>query len=89
MPDARLKMRPELKDWIDSRVATGEFASAEAYLSDLVERDIAAKGTAEERIAALRQIVEDAERSGVSERTNREIFAEAVAVAKARGTYRD
>ena len=89
MVNLSLRVSPEIKDWIDSRVEKGEFATAGDYLSDLVERDRADRGTDEERIAALRHIVEDAERGGVSNRTVDEIFAEAVARTKARGTYRE
>ena len=69
MAELDLIARQDLRDWIQSRLAAGEFNSVEAYLSDLVERDRDARASDEERIAALRRIVEDAERSGVSTRT--------------------
>ncbi len=89
MAEIDLIARKDSRDWIESRVAAGEFGTAEAYLSDLVERDRDARAADEERIAALRKIVEEAERSGVSTRTHREIFEEAMAIAKERDTYRE
>ena len=39
MANLNLNVRYDIKDWINSRVEKGEFASPEDYLSRLVERD--------------------------------------------------
>ena len=75
MANLSLLVRPDIKDWIESRVEKGEFASAEDYLSELVERDRDSRSD-EERIEELRRIVREAEASGVSERTAAERIAE-------------
>jgi antitoxin ParD1/3/4 len=88
MTNLNLLVRPDIREWIESRVEKGEFSTAEDYLSELVERDRESRSD-EERLEDLRRIVADAEASGISDRTTDEIFAEAVARAKARGTYRE
>ena len=72
-----------MKEYVDAQVEGGDFVDAADYLRDLVRRD------QERRLKELRQIVEDALASGVSSRTTDDIFADAVATAKARGTYRE
>lgn len=88
MTNLNLRVRPDIREWIESRVEKGEFSTAGDYLSALVERDRESRSD-EERLEDLRRIVADAEASGISDRTMDEIFAEAVARAKARGTYRE
>lgn len=88
MPNLSLLVRPDIRDWIESRVEKGEFSTAEDYLSELVERDRESRSD-EERMEELRRVVADAEASGISDRTMDEIFAEAVAQAKALGIYRE
>ncbi|MBN9036874.1 MAG: type II toxin-antitoxin system ParD family antitoxin [Rhizobiales bacterium] len=88
MTNLNLRVRSDIREWIESRVEKGEFSTAGDYLSELVERDRESRSD-EERLEDLRRIVADAEASGISDRTMDEIFAEAVARAKARGTYRE
>lgn len=88
MTNLNLRVRPDIREWIESRVEKGEFSTAGDYLSELVERDRESRSD-EERLEDLRRIVAEAEASGISDRTMDEIFAEAVARAKARGTYRE
>lgn len=70
-----------VKEWIEDQVGEdGGFATAGDYLSELVRRD------QERRLDELRRIVDEGLASGVSKRTVREIFSEAVEKARARGT---
>ena len=71
-----------MTEFVEAQVGE-DFADTSAYLADLVRRD------QEKRIDELRHIVEDSLASGVSTRTTKEIFQEAVSIAKVRGTYRD
>jgi len=75
MATLNLMVSRDIKDWIDSRVEKGEFATADEYLSELVERDRDSRSD-EERIEALRRVVEEAERGGISNRTAAERIAE-------------
>lgn len=72
-----------MKQYVDAQVDGGEFVDAGDYLRDLVRRD------QERRLQELRQVVEDALAGGLSSRTTDEIFAEAVSLTKARGTFRE
>jgi antitoxin ParD1/3/4 len=76
-----------MKDWIEMQVEDGEYASSSDYVRDLIRRDRERRNQA--RLEELRRIVDEGLNGGVSTRTTDEIFAEAVAIAKARGTFRE
>jgi Arc/MetJ-type ribon-helix-helix transcriptional regulator len=82
MATLTVSLPDEMTEFVEAQVGE-DFADTSAYLADLVRRD------QEKRIDELRHIVEDSLASGVSTRTTKEIFQEAVSIAKARGTYRD
>jgi antitoxin ParD1/3/4 len=65
---SNLNLRYDIRDWIESRVRKGEFATAEDYVSDLVERDRDSRSD-EERLEELRKMVEEAEKGDISART--------------------
>jgi antitoxin ParD1/3/4 len=76
-----------MKEWIEMQVEDGEYASSSDYVRDLIRRDRERRNEA--RLEELRRIVDEGLNGGVSTRTTDEIFAEAVAIAKARGTFRE
>ena len=76
-----------MKEWIEMQVEDGDYASASDYVRDLVRRDRERRNEA--RLEELRRIVDEGLNGGVSTRTTEEIFAEAVEIAKARGTFRE
>ena len=82
MATLTVSLPDEMTEFVEAQVGE-DFADTSAYLAELVRRD------QEKRIDELRHIVEDSLASGVSTRTTKEIFQEAVSIAKARGTYRD
>ena len=82
MATLTVSLPDDVKGWIDGQVGEDGYASADEYLSELVRRD-------QERLDELRRIVDEGLASGVSRRTTDEIFAEAVEIAKSRGTYRE
>ena len=73
-----------MKDWIETQVQKGEYASASDYVRDLVRRDRARRGQAF-TIEELRQLVADSRASGIGNRSMDDIFAEAERLAAARG----
>jgi antitoxin ParD1/3/4 len=83
-----IPLRKDITDWIEQRVARGEHASAEDYVSMLVERDRQERSE-QEQVVELRQLLVEAEASGVGTLTLDEIFEEAVRQARHAGTYRD
>lgn len=58
---------PELRRWIDVRLAEGRYADAEEYLRDLVRRDQERALHWEEDAARVRQLIEEGEASGISD----------------------
>ncbi len=83
-----LSVPTETKDWIDAQVEAGGYADASDFVNVLL-REARDQDDGEEDIEALRRIVEESRASGISNRTLDEIFAEAVEITKARGTYRE
>jgi antitoxin ParD1/3/4 len=76
-----------MKEWIEMQVEDGEYASSSDYVRDLIRRDRERRNEA--RLEELRRHVDEGLNGGVSTRSTEEIFAEAVAIAKARGTFRE
>lgn len=77
LPDA-------MKDWIETQIGKGEYASSSDYVRDLVRRDRARRGR-EITLEDLRRRLAESKASGAGERTVDDIFAEAEAIARARG----
>jgi antitoxin ParD1/3/4 len=76
-----------MKEWIEMQVVDGEYASSSDYVRDLIRRDRERKN--HDRLDELRRIVDEGLTGGVSTRTTAEIFAEALQIAKSRGTFRE
>lgn len=81
LPDA-------MKEWIESRIACGEFSTSSDYVRDAIRRD-RERVEHDERLEALRQYVKEAKASGISKRTVSEIMAEAKEVARSHGLLRE
>ena len=75
MNDLTKFLLPDLARQVESRIAEGEFADAEDYLRDLVERDL--DEAADE--AWVRANVEEGLASGVIDKDARELLREIVA----------
>lgn len=84
MTNLNLRVRSDIREWIESRVEKGEFSTAGDYLSELVERDRESRSD-EERLEDLRRIVAEAEKSGVSDATMDDIRREGQRIARERG----
>ncbi len=76
-----------MKDWIETQIRHGDYASASDYIRDLVRRD-RERLDQELSMDDLRQKLAASRASGVSRRTVEEIFAEALEMAKAQGVPR-
>ena len=59
--------------WIKARVANGEYGSDSEYFRDLIRRDQERNG----EFRALQEAIQEGLASGVSDRTVKEIWAEA------------
>lgn len=72
LPDA-------MKDWVEDRVGTGQYANASDYVRDLIRLD-QKRADAREK---LQQMVDDALASGVVEMTSEELLERVMAKAEA------
>lgn len=85
MPTVTLQLPHDISEWIEARVRSGRFASADDYLHELVARDRDDNASDEERIDSLKRLVEEAEASGVSDKSIQDIKLEAEDLARQRG----
>ena len=61
------------EQWIKAQIASGEYGSDSEYLRDLIRRDQEQNA----RFRALKEAIQDGLESGVSDKTVREVWAEA------------
>ena len=73
MKAMNISLPESMKDWVESQIATGNYASASDYMRDLIRDDREYK---EKREALLQALIEGDE-SGISDKTMKEIIAEA------------
>jgi antitoxin ParD1/3/4 len=67
----------QMKDWVESRAATGRWSNASDYVRDLIRRD----QERAEKIAAMQALIDEAIASGISDRSMDDILADAEAEA--------
>lgn len=72
MAKLNVSVSDPMRDWIQDRIRTGEFADASDYIDDLIRNDRA-------RHQALVEALIEAEGSGVSQRLVEDILADAKA----------
>jgi antitoxin ParD1/3/4 len=89
MATMTISLPDPMKEWIETRIKQGEYASASDYVRDLVRRDRGRMEPPELTIEDVRRIVDEARKGGVSDKTLDDIMAEGDRVAKARGFFRE
>ena len=89
MATMTISLPDPMKDWIETRIKQGEYASASDYVRDRVRRDRGQMERPELTIEDLRRIVDESRLSGVSNKTFDDIIAEGDRIAKARGFFRE
>lgn len=70
MAQINISVPDGLREWIESQVAGGRYASSSDYLRDLVRRD----QDYEEQLARLRAAIDVGRRSGISSRSLQDIY---------------
>ena len=80
MAQMNISIPDKLKAWVESRVADGSYASSSDYLRDLVRQDQRER----ERVDWLRAEIQSGRDSGISDRSLKDIVAEARAKYEAR-----
>jgi antitoxin ParD1/3/4 len=81
MATMTISLPDPMKEWVETQIRTGDYASSSDYIRDLIRKDREQR----DRLNALRTMIDDAEASGISPRSVDEVFAEARAIAKSRG----
>lgn len=71
MASMNVSVPDPMRDWVQRRIDSGQYASVSDYVRDLIRRD---QTQAEERQALVEALVQG-ERSGVSKRTIPDILA--------------
>ena len=74
MATMNVSLPDPMKDWVEGQTRTGRYSNASDYVRDLIRRDQERAG----KIAAMDQLIDEAEASGVSGRSVEEIFGDAI-----------
>ncbi|MEO1193965.1 MAG: type II toxin-antitoxin system ParD family antitoxin [Pseudomonadota bacterium] len=82
MSEVIVSMTKEMSDWVDSQVADGGYQSPADYVSALIRRDEERQRAA---IAELDALLDEAEASGVSEKSIADVIESARQEAKTKG----
>ncbi len=70
MATMNISLPDPMKSWVEARTKTGRFANSSDYVRDLIRRDV----ERQEKIARMRDLVNEARASGISELSLDEIF---------------
>ncbi|MDP3491324.1 MAG: type II toxin-antitoxin system ParD family antitoxin [Phenylobacterium sp.] len=73
MATMNVSLPAAMKDWVEGRAGTGRYANASDYVRDLIRRD----QERVDKIATLRQLIQEGEESGASEASAPDILAQA------------
>lgn len=82
MATMTISLPEPMKDWIETRIKEGEYASTSDYVRDLVRRDRERRSQPDLTMDDLRRIVAEARVSGVSKESVSGILAKAKKQAK-------
>lgn len=88
MATMTVSLPDQMKDWIETQIRKGDYASTSDYVRDLVRRDRVRRGQ-EFSLEEMRALIVESKASGIGTRTIEDIFAEAEQIAKTRGLTRD
>ena len=77
MATMTISLPDPMKDWIETRIKEGEYASTSDYVRDLVRRDRERRSHPELTMNDLRWIVEESRASGMSDESVSSILAKA------------
>lgn len=76
-----------MKDWVETQVETGAYASTSDYVRDLIRRD-RERRSRDMTLDELQHLVLDAKASGTSELSVAEVFEQAREIVRSRGVLR-
>ena len=73
MATMNISLPDPMKRWVESRAGTGRYSNASDYVRDLIRRD----QERAEKIAAIQHLVDEAEASGISNKSMQDLLVEA------------
>ena len=86
MSRVTISMPEKMSDWVDAQVNSGRYGNVSEYFRDLVRRD---QERREAALGELRQMLDQAEASGVSTASLSDVAAAAREEARQKGLLRD
>ena len=72
MATMNVSLPDPMKDWVETRIASGQYSSASDYVRDLIRHD----QRYQDELQSLRKALMEGEASGVSKRTIDEIWSD-------------
>lgn len=81
MATMNISLPGPMKEWVEAQSKTGRYSNASDYVRDLIRKD-QERG---EKIAAMQRLVDEGLQSGIGDRSQEALFAE----AEARSAKRD
>lgn len=81
-----ISMPDQMNEWVEAQISTGRYGNVSEYFRDLVRRD---QEHRESAIRELRDMLDRAEASGISEYTLPEVLKAARREARQKGLLRD
>lgn len=76
MTQLNISIPPQLKEWVNTRVAEGRYSSASDYVRDLLRRD---QDEAMSETEWLRGLIQEGLESGIAEGSPKKIIEEIIA----------
>lgn len=73
MATMNVSLPAAMKEWVEEQTETGRYSNASDYVRDLIRRD----QERTDKISALQRLIGEAEDSGPSDKSMRDILAEA------------
>lgn len=81
-----ISMPEQMNDWVEAQIDAGRYGNVSEYFRDLVRRDQERKEVA---VAELRELLDRAEASGVSDRSLPQMLEAARQEARQKGLLRE
>jgi antitoxin ParD1/3/4 len=89
METVTISLPEPLREWVESRVREGDYASVGDYLHDLVRRDRERAALPQLSLEDVQLLLAEGRASGISTKSFEDIIAEGDRMRKARGRGRE
>jgi antitoxin ParD1/3/4 len=89
MATMTISLPDPMKEWVETRIREGEYASSSDYVRDLIRRDRERCNQPELSLEELRHIISNARRGGNSQRSVDDVLEVARVRVRGRGSLND